>query len=348
MNRRAFIATLAAVPAAGVAISSQQPVGSRAPQQLLPSRLSAGDTVGIVAPASATFQTVDVAIAQESLEALGLKVKVGSHVLSRHGYLAGNDKDRADDINDFFKDDSIRAVLPIRGGWGSSRVLPHLNYETIRRNPKVMVGYSDITALHLAIQAKTGLVTFHGPNGMGRWDAWSLDYFRRVLFNGEAVTMENVKALSDRNALAQTENRVQTITPGTARGRLIGGNLTVLTAILGSPYVPSFDGAILFLEDVGEDLYRVDRMFTQLKLAGVLEKVHGVVFGTCAECGPGEGFGSLTLEEILADHVKPLRVPAWFGAMIGHQTPQWTIPVGAEAEIDAAKGTIRLLAPAVR
>jgi muramoyltetrapeptide carboxypeptidase len=239
-------------------------------------------------------------------------------------------------------------VLPIRGGWGSSRVLPHLDYGMIRKNPKVMVGYSDITALHLAIQAKTGLVTFHGPNGMGRWDEWSLDYFKRILFSAESVTMENPTTLSDRNALAQTENRVQTITSGTARGRLLGGNLTVLTTILGSPYVPSFAGAILFVEDVGEDLYRIDRMFTQLKLAGILDRIRGFVFGTCAECGPGEGFGSLTLEEILADHIKPLNVPSWFGAMIGHQMPQWTIPEGVEAEIDAAKGTIRLLAAAVR
>ena len=342
------MATLAAVPAAGAALSSWQAGARPLLPPLLPRRLAPGDSAGIVAPASATFQTVDVDIARESLEALGLKVKVGRHVLSRHGYLAGTDKDRAADINAFFDDDDVRAVVPIRGGWGSSRVLPHLDYERIRRNPKVVIGFSDITALHLAIQAKTGLVTFHGPNGMGRWDAWSLDYFKRVLFNGEAATMENPKNLSDRNALTQTENRVQTISPGTARGRLLGGNLTVLTAILGSPYVPSFDGAILFLEDVGEDLYRIDRMFTQLRLAGVLDRIRGFVFGTCAECGPGEGFASLTLEEILADHIKPLGVPAWFGAMIGHQTPQWTVPVGAEAEIDAVKGTLRMLAPAVR
>ncbi len=304
--------------------------------------------MGIVAPASATFQSVDVTIARESLEALGLKVKVGEHVLSRHGYLSGSDKDRAADINRFFKDDDIRAVLPIRGGWGSSRVLPHLDFDEIRRNPKIVLGYSDITALHLAIHAKTGLITFHGPNGMGRWDTWSVEYVKRVLFNAEAVTFENPKALADRNSLTQTENRVQTITSGTARGRLIGGNLTVMTTILGSPYVPSTEGAILFLEDVGEDLYRVDRMFTQLKLAGTLDRIRGFVFGTCAECGPGEGFASLTLEEIFADHIKPLRVPAWFGAMIGHQTPQWTLPVGADVEVDATAGTIKLLSPAVQ
>ena len=342
------MAALSAVPVAGAAVSSWQAQGAKGLPLTLPRRLAAGDTVGVVSPASATFQTVDIDIARESLEALGLNVRIGKHVLARHGYLAGSDKDRAADINDFFSDSSIKAVLPIRGGWGSSRVLPHLDYDAIRRNPKVMVGYSDITALHLAMQAKTGLVTFHGPNGMGRWDAWSLDYFKRLLFDGEAVTMQNPTMLSERNALAQTENRVQTITPGTARGRVLGGNLTVMTTVLGSAYVPSFDGAILFVEDVGEDFYRIDRMFTQLKLAGILDRVRGFVFGTCAECSPGEGFGSLTLEEIFADHIKPLNIPAWFGAMIGHQMPQWTIPVGVEAEIDSAKGTIRLLAPAVR
>ena len=319
----------------------------QSPRVVRPKRLAAGDTVALVAPASATFQSVDLDIARESLEALGLKVKVGRHLLGRHGYLAGADKDRAADINGFFEDRDVRAVLPIRGGWGSARVLPYLDFDTIRRNPKIVLGYSDITALLLSIHARTGMVTFHGPNGMGRWDAWSVDYMRRVLFNAEAVTLENPRSLSDRNSLVQIDNRIRTIHPGTARGRLLGGNLTVLTAILGSPYLPAWDGAILFLEDVGEDLYRIDRMFTQLKLTGVLEKIRGFIFGTCAECGPGEGFASLTLEEIFADHIKPLDVPAWSGAMIGHQTQQWTVPVGADVEIDAAKGTITLQAPAV-
>lgn len=344
MNRRLFLSSLAAAALAGTPSSTaaQPPI-----RPVRPKRLSAGETVALVAPASATFQGVDLDIARESLEALGLKVKVGRHVLARHGYLAGADKDRAADINGFFADREVRAVLPIRGGWGSARVLPYLDFEAIRRNPKIVLGFSDITALLLSIHAKTGLVTFHGPNGMGRWDAWSVDHVRRLLFNGEAVTLENPRSMSDRNSLVQTENRVRTIHPGTARGRLLGGNLTVLTATLGSPYVPAWDGAILFLEDVGEDLYRIDRMFTQLKLAGVLEKIRGFVFGTCAECGPGEGFASLTLEEILADHIKPLAVPAWFGAMIGHQMQQWTLPVGAEVQIDSSKGTITLQSSAV-
>ena len=349
MQRRQFLGSLASIPAlAACGVTTMTAGATQRSTPVRPRRLAAGDTVALVAPASATFQTVDLDIARESLEALGLKVKVGRHLMARHGYLAGADKDRAADINGFFADDSVRAVLPIRGGWGSARVLPYLDFDTIGRNPKVVLGYSDITALLLSIHAKTGLVTFHGPNGMGRWDAWSVDYLRRVLFNGEAVTMENPRTMAEaRNSLVPIENRVRTITPGTARGTLLGGNLTVLTAILGSPYVPAWDNAILFLEDVGEDLYRIDRMFTQLKLAGVLEKIRGFVFGTCSECGPGEGFASLTLEEILADHIKPLGVPAWFNAMIGHATPQWTVPVGGDVEIDASKGTITMAAPAV-
>ena len=344
MNRRLFLSSIAAaaVAAKPTSTAAQPPI-----PPVRPKRLSAGETVALVAPASATFQGVDLDIARESLEALGLKVKVGRHVLARHGYLAGTDKDRAADINGFFADREVRAVLPIRGGWGSARVLPYLDFDAIRRNPKIVLGYSDITALLLSIHAKTGLVTFHGPNGMGRWDAWSVDHLRRLLFNREAMTLENPRSLSDRNSLVQIENRVRTIHPGIARGRLLGGNLTVLTAILGSPYVPAWVGAVLFLEDVGEDLYRIDRMFTQLKLAGVLEKIRGFVFGTCAECGPGEGFASLTLEEILADHITPLGIPAWFGAMIGHQMQQWTVPVGAEVQIDSSKGTITLQSSAV-
>jgi muramoyltetrapeptide carboxypeptidase len=345
MNRRRFMESAAAAAALAGLTSHARGAAAAPLTAIKPKRLSAGDTVGIVAPASATFNTLDLQIARESLEALGLKVQVGRHVLDRHGYLAGSDQDRAADINRFFADPDVRAVLPLRGGWGASRVLPSLDYDAIRRNPKIVLGYSDITALHMAIAAKTGLVTFHGPNGMGRWDEFSVNWVRRVLFDGEAVTLENLHEKGD--FLVQTENRVQTITPGTARGRIFGGNLTVLTAIIGSPYVPDFEGAILFVEDVGEDIYRIDRMLTTLKLAGILGRLRGFVWGTCSECEPGSGFGSLTFEEVFADHIAPLKIPAWQGAMIGHRTPQFTIPEGVEVEIDASAGRIRMLEPAV-
>jgi muramoyltetrapeptide carboxypeptidase len=341
MQRREFLYSTAIATAA-----SALPIARRAEAAavLKPKRLAAGDTVVLVAPANATFNTMDLTIARESLEALGFKVRVGAHLLDRHGYLAGDDKSRADDINKAFADKSVAAVHAIRGGWGSARLLPYLDFDTIRRNPKVLIGYSDVTALLLSAYGKSGLVTFHGPIGMGRWDSYSLDYYKRVLFNGEQVTYSNKHDLSERNALIQVDYRTQTITPGTARGRLVGGNLTVMTAILGSPYLPDWDNTILFTEDTHEDYYRIDRMLTQLKLAGVLGKIKGFVFGGCAECGPGDGnFGALTLEEIFADHIKPLGVPAWSGAMIGHGQPQWTLPLGVEAEIDATAATIKLL-----
>jgi len=349
MRRRYFLksgATAGVMALAGAKMAAVPGlVHSDAPfAPLKPKRLQPGDTVGLVAPATAVFQDVEQDIARESLEALGLKVKLGPHMRDRHGYLGGEDKARADDINHFFGDSSISAVLPIRGGWGCARLLPYLDFDLIKKNPKVLMGYSDITALHNSIQAKTGLITFHGPLGGGRWDAWSVDYMKRVVFGGEAVTMSNPKSMNDRNSLTQIDNRTRTITPGKARGRIMGGNLTVLTAILGSPYVPDYSNAILFLEDVQENLYRIDRMLTSLKLAGILSKAKGVIFGTCSECGPGnDNYAALTMEEILADHVKSLGVPAWQGAMIGHNTPQWTIPFGLEVEIDATACTVTML-----
>lgn len=349
MDRRRFlasagVASMVAVVRARRISEAPGPV----PAIVRPRRLAPGDGVGLVAPANATFESVDVQVATESLQALGLRVQVGPHLTDRHGYLAGQDRDRAADINAFFDDSSIRAVLPIRGGWGSSRVLPYLDFDVIRRNPKILVGFSDISALLLAVHARTGLVTFHGPNGMGRWDAFSLDYFKRILMQGEAVTFENPRQLADRNVLTQTENRVMTISGGRARGPLLGGNLTVLTTIVGSPYLPVWDGAILFCEDIGEDYYRIDRMLTQLKLAGILARLSGFIFGTCADCGPGAAaFGALTLEEIFADHIKPLGIPAWAGAMIGHGAPQWTLAEGLHVEANADAGTIRMLEPAV-
>lgn len=351
MERRDFLTAAVAAPVAAAAVHlNSKPARAQGRQTVVkPRRLKAGDTVGLVAPANATFNSWELDIARDSLTALGLNVRVGEHLRNRHGYLAGRDGDRAADINGFFKDASVSAVLPIRGGWGSARLLPLLDYDAIRRNPKVVAGYSDITALLTAIHARTGLVTFHGANGMGRWDQYSLDFFKRVLFNGEAVTFTNTPKFSDSNVLTPMQYRTLTITPGTARGRLIGGNLSVLAAIAGSPYMPEWDNAILFLEDVGEAIYRVDRMLTTLKLAGVLSRIKGFVFGTCSECGPGDGgFGALTFEELWADHIAPLKVPAWSGAMIGHGMPQWTLPVGAEVEIDATAGSIRMLEPAVQ
>lgn len=349
-TRRAFLQQSIGASLAASTIAAQAPAPRRLPvpasSTRKPRRLRPGSVVGIVDPASATWDPVDVDIVVESLAALGLKARLGTHLLDRRGYLAGRDEDRAADLMTMFTDPEVSAVHALRGGWGCARLLPHLDFDAIGRNPKILLGYSDVTALLLTVHARADVVTFHGMNGASEWNRFNVDWFRRVLMQGELVTMSNPQSAGDQ--LVPTENRIRTITPGRARGRLLGGNLTVLTAIIGSGLLPDFEGAILFIEDVQEAPYRIDRMFMQLKLAGILDQVKGVIWGRCTKCTPGEGsYGSLTVPDILDDYLKPLNVPAFDGAQIGHIDRQFIVPVGAMAEMDAERGTIRLLEPVV-
>ena len=327
----------------GAAPAAAAPPSPRPPVK--PARLKPGDTVGLVLPSSAQWDPMSIDVLLETLEALGVKGKLGQHVADRRGYLAGRDEDRAADLNAMFADPAVNAIHCIRGGWGAARLLPLLDWAVIAKNPKVLVGYSDITALLLSLHARTGLVTFHGPLGTSTWNSFNLDWMKRVMWNGEAVSFANLKEPND--TLVPVKNRTRTITPGKARGKLLGGNLTVFTTILGSPYVPDFRDSILFVEDVEEEPYSLDRMFTQLKLAGILGQLKGVVWGTCDKCAPSAGFGSLTISDVLNDHVRTLGVPAYYGAMIGHVDRQFTLPLGIQVELDADAGTITMLEPAV-
>jgi muramoyltetrapeptide carboxypeptidase len=348
-TRRQALAGAAALALAG-ALPRSLPalrLESAGPRTVRPGRLRPGDTVGLVNPAGAVWEPVRIEIVAESLAALGFKTKRGRHLLERRGYFAGTDEQRAADLNAMFADPEVRAIHCVRGGWGCARILPLLDWPAIARNPKILLGYSDITALLLSLHAKTGLVTFHGPVGSSQWNPFNVSHLKRVLQDGEAVTFENLKEIDEDEDLVVTENRVQTLRPGTARGRLLGGNLTVLTSLVGSGYLPDWDGCILFLEDTEEAPYRIDRMLTQLRLAGVLQKARAMIWGNCSDCDPGEGYGSLTVTDVLNDHLLPLRVPVWQGAMIGHIEKQFTLPVGQEVEVDATAGTIRMIEPAV-
>lgn len=312
----------------------------------MPPRLRPRDVVGLVEPAGFTNDPHDLALIKESIVAMGLVPKVAPHVAARWGYLAGRDKERAADINAMYADKDVRAVFAVRGGWGSARVLPYLDWDVIRRNPKLLIGFSDITALHLAFAARAGFTTIHGPGAASSWSSFSWNAFRSIAFAGEAPLYSAPQGKEDR--LVQRSGRVRTFRPGKASGPLIGGNLTVLTALMGTPYLPSFDGAILFLEDTNEAEYRIDRMLTQLALGGVLGRVAGVVFGQCTDCRSGApSYGGFTLSQVLSQHLEPLGVPAFEGALIGHVADQYSMPVGTRAQIDAAAGTIRILEPAV-
>lgn len=308
---------------------------------LLPHSLKKGDTVGLVSPSSATAERIQFMFAQEALEALGFKVKLGENLKNRHGHLAGTDEERAGDLNSMFADSEVKAIICIRGGSGAARILPLIDYEQIKRNPKPLLGYSDITALHNAIHTQTGLITFHGPNGTGSWNNFNVQQFEKIFFDKAQVTFQNETQKGD--DLVIKNNRTITLNSGTVEGKILGGNLTVLTALSGTPYLPDFKDAILFLEDIGEDPYKIDRMMSTLKLNGTLNSIKGFVFGQCTDCTPSGGYGSLTLDDILDDYILPLGIPAYKGAMIGHIPKQFIIPVGAKVKLDADAGTLTML-----
>ena len=314
-----------------------------------PAALKPGDTVGLIASAFSVDEDVNIQYAIERMHALGLNVKLGKAIYAHHGYFAGTDLERAADINNMFADKTVKAIIELRGDWGTDRLLHLLDYEQIKKHPKIIMGYSDITSLLLAIYAKTGLITFHGPLAASAWPKFTVDYVKKILFNDQVTVLQN-PILPPTNDLIQTQYRIQTISGGKARGQLLGGNLTVLTSMLGSNFLPKWNNSILFIEDVGEDIYRIDRLLTQLKLAGVLDQIKGFIFGVCTGCNPSRStsYHSFTLMQVLKHHIEPLHIPAWYGAMIGHQAEIFTMPEGIKIEIDADKGTIKMLEPAVK
>jgi len=334
--------TVMKAAAAAALLAPSAGIAAPLPARRKPPRLRTGDTVGLIEPAGFTADAFDLDLVLETIRGMGLVPRPAPNIMSRHGYLAGRDEERAAHVNAMFADRQVRAIFAVRGGWGSARVLPHLDFDLIRANPKLLIGFSDITAFHLALAARTNCPSIHGPNAASSWGRLSWDSFRRLAFDAETPTWSSPAGTDDR--LAQRSGRIRTFRPGTASGPLIGGNLTVLSALVGTPFMPSFDGAILFLEDVDEAQYRIDRMLTQLALAGILRRVAGVVFGQCTDCvNRGASLGGFTLSEVLAHHLTPLGVPAFQGALFGHIDNQFSLPVGVRAEIDATAGTVRML-----
>lgn len=303
----------------------------------------------MVAPSAAPNEPERIRFAIDTLESLGFKVKPGAHLFDREGYLAGSDTARADDLNAMFADDGVDAIWCVRGGYGASRILPALDYALMQRKPKALIGYSDITALHVAIHRHAGLVTFHGPVAFRAFTPYSLGELKRVLWTGDTpVRLGGPPPFERAEGRVDWENRVATLVPGKARGRLLGGNLCLMSHLCGTPYFPDLRGAILFLEDVEEAYYRIDRMLTQLWLSGALAGVAGVAFGKFTNCNPSPFFlQNRPLDDILAERCRALGVPAISGIMVGHIEDQTTLPLGCLAELDADAGTLTLLEPGV-
>lgn len=303
---------------------------------LYPPALHTGDTVALISSGSHAYKPSDIMLARKRLQALGLKVVDGKSIAQKDGYFAGTDALRAADINAMFENPAVKAIFEVRGGWGGARLLGLIDYNLIEKNPKIFMGFSDITSLLLAIHDKTGLITFHGPMGASyEWTRYTTEQLKAMLFRGEALTLKNPGG-SPHYILHQ----------GKATGEIMGGNLSVISLLLGTPYAPSFKNKILFVEDIGEEMYQIDRMLNQLKQAGILSELKGFIFGTCAHCTT-EVADSFTLNQILSYYITPLAIPSWSGAMIGHQSDMFLIPIGATVTIDAETGTIKLQRPAV-
>jgi muramoyltetrapeptide carboxypeptidase len=303
-----------------------------------PPALESGDTIAISSPAGAVWDEAQIEKFSSILQSSGFKVKRGETLKQKYGYFAGTDELRASEINSFFLDKEVKAIFCMKGGWGCARIFDKLNFEMIKNNPKILMGFSDITSLLIAIYSRTGLATFHGPVGNSGWNEFTTDYVKRVLVDKEKVIYSYPEADPD---------KFYTINPGKAKGILVGGNLTVLSAMMGSGYIPSWKNKILFVEETGEEPYRIDRMLTQLKQSGVLGNINGFVFGKCVKCEAEEPLKAFTLRQVLEQHLKPLKIPAFYGAMIGHIANKYTIPVGIQAEMNAETGGLRLLESAV-
>jgi len=295
-----------------------------------PSLLAPGSRVALVTPAGPIRGASDLDRGVASVHAFGWEPVVGEHVLERQGYLAGSDANRLADLNRFARDASLDAIWCIRGGYGAMRLLHELDYDAWRRHPKTLIGYSDITALHAAIGGRADLITIHGPTARAE-----LTPFSRASLQAALVDGTNPCGFA-RDAL--------TLHSGRARGMLVGGNLALLSSLIGTPYAPSFDGAILVLEDVNEPVYRLDRMLTQLRLSGALGRLAGIAFGQFNEIpeddGSNEGRPLLELLQEVADRCA---VPCLANVPVGHVADQWTIPLGAVAELDSDTKTLNVL-----
>ena len=304
-------------------------------------KLKFGDTIGLIAPSGAVRTEGAVARAVEETKRMGFKVKLGESAQQKYGYLSGTDEVRARDINNMFADDEVDAIICIRGGYGAMRILDKLDYEMISKHPKIFAGFSDITALHIALLNRCDLATFHAPMAVGWADGPMDDFSRESMY----------KALMHAEPMGELVNppeyEKKTVNPGVAEGTLVGGNLMLITSSLGTPWEIDTKGRILFIEEVSERTYCVDRMLTQLRLAGKFDDCAGVVFGDFADCNIEYPEFGLTLEEIIRDVVAPCGKPIFTGLRCGHCSPKLTLPLGVKCRMDADACTLTVLESAV-
>lgn len=346
MKRKSFINSLAILGASAAFHRGLQAADVQQNSPLIkPSRLQPGDTVGIIAPAGIIAQK-DVDESVTNLKNLGFTVKPGKNILQKNGYFAGTDKERADDVMAMFADDDVKGIVCIRGGYGIARIFPLLNFSFIRKHPKPLIGYSDITALHQALYVKAGLISYHGPVGTSTYNDFSVQNFKKTLMYPASETVFT-KAESDGD---KPESKLFTVRSGTCTGWLAGGNLSLLVSLIGTEYDVTYKGALLYIEEVGEEPYRIDRMLTQMEQAGKFDGVQGIALGIFKNCSPKEKESGITnsfsLQEVLLDRLYHLNIPVIYGLSFGHVENKLVLPYGCRAELNTSPATLTLLEPA--
>ncbi|HEY6089997.1 MAG TPA: LD-carboxypeptidase [Gemmatimonadaceae bacterium] len=289
--------------------------------------LAPGARVALVAPAGPLRKPDELPRAQENTRSLGWEPIVAAHATERTGYLAGQDRDRLDDINRALKDPKIDAIWCLRGGYGMIRILSGIDYDELARTLKPIIGYSDITAFHVAVQSKVGLVTYHGPTAREPLS----DFSRDSLLRAVVEQTDSCGVASD----------AREINAGVAEGRLVGGNLAVLASLCGTPFAPDLTDGIVILEDIDEPVYRIDRLLHQLLLAGAFDGCRAIAFGACVKC-PEDPDGGRPFDEVLGEIAQSLGVPCLAGIPVGHIAEQWTIPLGAMAKLDTSERSLRV------
>ena len=311
-----------------------------------PPRLTRGSRIALVAPAGPLLERDDLTRAEALCRALDYEPVMGTHAGGHHGYFSGTDEARLGDLNAALRDPAVDAIWCIRGGYGVTRILDGVDFEALARRPRPVIGYSDITALLAAVVRRAGIVAFHAPTARAEMPLFSHRHFARVLTDpAPSCAFEPLPPPA--GVLVPQANRVVTIRGGVAEGPLAGGNLTLLQCLIGTAYFPDLDGALLFLEDVNEDLYRIDRMLAHLRMIGALSRLGGVLVGRFTGLKRHMNDGALGIDDVLDHYFGPLGVPVAYGLPIGHIDDQWTMPLGVRARFDAGAGTVELLEPAV-
>jgi muramoyltetrapeptide carboxypeptidase len=309
---------------------------------LKPPKLKKSDVIGIISPASTPTDLSKIELGVNYLEKLGYRVEVGENVGKEHGYLAGSDEERLQDFHNMFKNKNIKAIFSIRGGYGSGRLLDKIDYSLIKRNPKIFVGYSDITALQLAIFKKVGLVTFAGP-------MLATDFSEKV----NSFTEENFwKVITSSKKIGKLHNpndeKFYKLNSGRAEGNILGGNLAVLSSIMGTEYFPNFKGSILFLEDIGEVPYKIDRFFNQLKLAKIFNQINGVILGRFVDCyETDKSKSTIKLNEVVEHYFSKLKIPVIYNFSHGHIKENITIPLGLNTKLNSSRCFVEITENAV-